>query len=323
MASLTPCGHCRRCCWLAHAHRDTLHRALPSRQTKQADPQPAAKRARTTYPDGVDLLTPQPASACEHHADGEPQGGQEGRQEGQQQGEQGVASGSPPGPAASKGGPLTLVAAWAERHGLSWPGEVLLCCSQEEEEGLRGRLGLVAGEAAPEVLSYGVAGEEVRPVGTKAEGHCGAVTMRQDWQQLWTGWCTCWGRRLRGRAYSDSCGTPAPVVCGLGGCLWIGQRATLDFPTSDSIQWLQVDQWTRLRLTLAHINLRRAEQQHHPQQQQQQHEQGEHKGQARCGAAAGAGGPPPLVVVGYVMKASRERDLAQCGLLSLVPQVGV
>lgn len=84
----------------------------------------------------------------------------------------------------------------------------------------------------------------------------------------------------------------------------------------------QAGQWARLRLTLAHINLRRAEH----QQQQQQEQQGQHsggdQGQAQGGAAAGAGGAPPLVVVGYVMKASRERDLAQCGLLGLVPQVG-
>ncbi len=136
----------------------------------------------------MDLLTPQPASACEQQANREPQGQQEGQgeqQERQQQGEQRVASVSPSGPAASKGEPLGRMASWAARHGLSWPGEVLLCCGREEEEELTGRLG--AGEAAPEVLSHVVAGEEeVSLGGLEAEGHTRAVALTRQ-QRLWMG----------------------------------------------------------------------------------------------------------------------------------------
>ncbi|GLC44431.1 hypothetical protein PLESTB_000470400 [Pleodorina starrii] len=63
----------------------------------------------------------------------------------------------------------------------------------------------------------------------------------------------------------------------------------------------QAAPWQRLRLALAHANLRRA----------------------TAAAGSGLGLAPPLVVVGTAMKPSRERDLAREGLLNLVPMDGV
>ncbi|GFR41004.1 hypothetical protein Agub_g1670, partial [Astrephomene gubernaculifera] len=107
----------------------------------------------------------------------------------------------------------------------------------------------------------------------------------------------------------------------------------------------QAAPWPRLRLALAHANLRReAQQQRRQQQQQQQVLQpgaaeadkdsggsgdsdnsggGDSGGGSSGGGSSGGDSSGGLLVVGYVMKGSRERDLAREGLINLVPQDGL
>ncbi|PNH04613.1 Inositol-tetrakisphosphate 1-kinase 4 [Tetrabaena socialis] len=117
-----------------------------------------------------------------------------------------------------------------------------------------------------------------------------------------------------------------------------GGGELLSFPSGEE------EEWRGLRLALAHINLQRAATEAaaaggSPAQHSAPGAQGGakaiasaeagleavHGAESGAGAARslGGGGGGGLVVAGYVMKASRERDLAREGLLNLVPQDGL
>ncbi|KAI8475821.1 MAG: hypothetical protein J3K34DRAFT_456019 [Monoraphidium minutum] len=96
------------------------------------------------------------------------------------------------------------------------------------------------------------------------------------------------------------------------------------------LPWEQSESSTAAMQALVQLNRRRAPRGPSPQQQQKpgQEEPSSSSGsaaaeathRAAAGAAGGGGGEPPLVVVGYAMKASREQQLADQGLLPLLPQ---
>ncbi|GLI69055.1 hypothetical protein VaNZ11_013597, partial [Volvox africanus] len=118
-------------------------------------------------------------------------------------------------------------------------------------------------------------------------------------------------------------------------CLWGEGAAGEVLPgfVLESLEHAKVAPWQRLRLALAHANLKRA-----PVEARGRELMGEAAaanggggGQDAAASAAGSSLPPfmasvpasQVVVVGTAMKASRERDLAREGLLNLVPQDGV
>ncbi|GIL42891.1 hypothetical protein Vafri_730 [Volvox africanus] len=107
-------------------------------------------------------------------------------------------------------------------------------------------------------------------------------------------------------------------------CLWGEGAAGEVLPgfVLESLEHAKAAPWQRLRLALAHANLKRAKVEARGQ---------ELMGEAAAASATGSSLPSsmpsapasPVVVVGTAMKASRERDLAREGLLNLVPQDGV